>query len=281
MDARVTDRMDEAQAVAPMGLAVPPERRRLLLSPLNRRRWINFKANRRGYWSLWIFLVLFIITMFSEFIANDRPLLVWYDGGLYAPVLKDYPEKTFGGDLPGNTDYSDKFIQDEIKKKGWMIWPLIPHSYAAAVKGLDKPAPTAPTWRNWLGSPSMKSARPTRPAPARVPLKVKMPLAWNGPTTSSPGRIQLAPNDTWWALRTHPPRRRRSSCRSISRRRAKRCVPHGSPAFSTSSTSAWRSRPRSCAPIRPPAAGVKRPCARRARCWASSLPPRPPEEGCC
>ena len=122
------------------------------IRPITARRLANFRAHRRGYWSMWVFLFLFVFTLFAEFIANDRPLVIWYDGGLYAPVLKDYPEKTFGGDLPGNTDYSDKFIQDEINKKGWMLWPLIPYSYNASVKGLTKPAPTGPTWQNWLGT---------------------------------------------------------------------------------------------------------------------------------
>ena len=122
------------------------------IRPITARRLANFRAHRRGYWSMWVFLFLFVFTLFAEFIANDRPLLIWYDGGLYAPVLKDYPEKTFGGDLPSGTDYSDKFIQDEIKKKGWMVWPLIPYSYGTSVKGLSKPAPTPPTWENWLGT---------------------------------------------------------------------------------------------------------------------------------
>ena len=133
----------------------PPSEHKFLwwrVRPITARRLANFRAHRRGYWSMWIFLVLFVFTLFAEFIANDRPLLVWYDGGLYSPVLKDYPEKTFGGDLPGHTDYSDKFIQDEIKKKGWTIWPLIPYSYGASVKNLEKPAPTAPSSQNWLGT---------------------------------------------------------------------------------------------------------------------------------
>ncbi len=122
------------------------------IRPITARRLANFRAHRRGYWSMWVFLFLFVFTLFAEFVANDRPLLIWYDGGLYSPVLKDYPEKTFGGDLPGNADYSDKIIQDEIKKKGWMVWPLIPYSYGASVKDLTKPAPTPPSWQNWLGT---------------------------------------------------------------------------------------------------------------------------------
>lgn len=122
------------------------------IRPVTARRLANFRANKRGYWSLWLFAALFVFTLFAEFIANDRPLVVWYDGGLYVPVLKDYPERAFGGDLPGNTDYSDKFIQEEIKKKGWMVWPLVPYSYRTSVKNLWRPAPTPPSWQNWLGT---------------------------------------------------------------------------------------------------------------------------------
>ncbi len=120
--------------------------------PVTARRLANFRAHKRGYWSMWIFVVLFVFTLFAEFIANDRPLLVWYDGGLYVPVLKDYPERTFGGDLPSNTDWSEPFIQDEVRKKGWMVWPLIPYSYRTQVKNLTRPAPTPPSWQNWLGT---------------------------------------------------------------------------------------------------------------------------------
>jgi len=122
------------------------------IRPLTARRLSTFRAHKRGYWSMWVFLVLFVVTLFAEFIANDRPLLVWYDGGIYSPVLKDYPEQTFGGDLPGNTDYGDAIIQQNIKAKGWMLWPLIPYSYGTSVKNLDRPAPTPPSWQNVLGT---------------------------------------------------------------------------------------------------------------------------------
>jgi len=80
------------------------------ITPLTRRRIENFKANRRGFWSLWIFLVLFITSLFAEFLANDRPLLVRYEGSFYLPVLRDYPETTFGGDFPTETDYRDPAV---------------------------------------------------------------------------------------------------------------------------------------------------------------------------
>jgi microcin C transport system permease protein len=103
------------------------------LTPLNRRRWRNFKANRRGYWSLWIFLVLFVVTLFAEFIANDKPIVAYYKGELLFPVLVDYPESKFGGFL-AVTDYKDKVILDEIEQNGWAVWPPIGYSYQSINK---------------------------------------------------------------------------------------------------------------------------------------------------
>ena len=98
------------------------------LSPLNQRRWRNFKANRRGYWSLWIFLGLFFVTLFAEFIANDKPIVAYYKGELLFPVFVDYPESKFGGFL-AVTDYKDPVNLEEIEKNGWAIWPPIGYSY--------------------------------------------------------------------------------------------------------------------------------------------------------
>ena len=123
----------------------PGEVKRPRLSPLNRRRWQNFKANRRGYWSLWIFAILFVVTLFAEFIANDRPLLVDYKGDFYYPVFVDYPEEVFGGFLPV-TNYRDPFVQDEIEANGWMIWPPIRYSYQTVNNEIPSPAPSPPTW---------------------------------------------------------------------------------------------------------------------------------------
>ncbi|GAA3913637.1 ABC transporter permease [Litoribacillus peritrichatus] len=123
------------------------------ISPINQRRLAQFKANRRGYWSLWIFLVLFVLSLFAEFIANDKPILVKYDGGLYTPVLIDYPETTFGGDLDILTDYSDPYISEIIEESGgWMIWPVIRYSYDTHIYDLPVPAPAPPSSNNWLGS---------------------------------------------------------------------------------------------------------------------------------
>jgi microcin C transport system permease protein len=100
------------------------------LSPINQRRWHNFKSNRRGYWSLWLFLVLFFLTLFAEIVANDKPLLVKYDGGYYAPIFNTYPETIFGGEFETEADYRDPFVTDLIKEKGgWVVWPPIRYSY--------------------------------------------------------------------------------------------------------------------------------------------------------
>jgi len=122
------------------------------LSPLTRRRLHNFRANRRGFWSLWIFLVLFLTSLFAELIANDRPLLVRYDGAFYIPVLRDYPETTFGGVFPTETVYRDSFVQQAIRAKGWMVWPPIPFHYDTINYDLPVPAPAPPSRVNWLGT---------------------------------------------------------------------------------------------------------------------------------
>ncbi len=127
--------------------------RRPRLSPLNRRRLAIFRAHKRGYWSMWIFLVLFTICLFAEFIANDRPLVVRFDGRWFFPVLADYSEDTFGADfLPTGADYSDPDVVAAIAARGWMIWPAIPYSYQTTMKRMDVPAPSPPSWRNLLGT---------------------------------------------------------------------------------------------------------------------------------
>jgi len=121
----------------------PP--RKGLLSPTNVRRWKNFKANRRGYWSLWLFLVLFVLSLFAEFIANDRPIIASYKGAILFPVLVNYPEEKFGGFL-AETDYRSDVIADEIKANGWMIWPPIHYSYRSVNSNIPHSAPTPPFW---------------------------------------------------------------------------------------------------------------------------------------
>lgn len=115
------------------------------LSPVNRRRWDNFKANRRGYWSFWIFLVLFGLSLCAEFIANDKPILASYKGEILVPVLVNYPEEKFGGFL-AETDYRSDYIRDEINANGWMIWPPLRYSYQTANSNIPHSAPTPPFW---------------------------------------------------------------------------------------------------------------------------------------
>ncbi|MGE6784954.1 ABC transporter permease [Ensifer adhaerens] len=115
------------------------------LSPVNQRRWQNFKANRRGYWSLWLFLALFGLSLVGEFIANDRPIIASYKGELLFPVVIDYPEERFGGFL-AETDYRSDFIRDEIEANGWMIWPPVRYSYQTVNSNIPHSAPTKPFW---------------------------------------------------------------------------------------------------------------------------------------
>ena len=153
------------------------------LSPLNQRRWRNFKRNRRAWWSLIIFSILFLICLPAEFVANDKPLLVKYRGELYTPVIQFYPETAFGGDFRTEAPYGDPeveclivsggldacfddpegIIEDaqdgvvngNVIEKGWTLWPLIPYSYDTPV---DRPgaAPLPPNEQNWLGTDGTK-----------------------------------------------------------------------------------------------------------------------------
>ena len=155
----------------------------MALSPLNQRRWRNFTANRRAYWSLWIFAILFGISLFAEFVANDKPILVSYRGEYYTPIFNFYPETAFGGDFQTEAAYRDPEVQcliatggldlcfddpegyildaedgeveGEAIDKGWSIWPVIPYSYDTAV---DRPgaAPLPPNGQNWLGTDGTK-----------------------------------------------------------------------------------------------------------------------------
>ena len=115
------------------------------LSPTNKRRLENFRANKRGYWSFWLFMVLFVLSLFAELIANDRPLIASYKGEILFPVAVDYPEEKFGGFL-AVTDYRSPFITDEINANGWMLWPPIRYSYRTVNSEIPHSAPTAPFW---------------------------------------------------------------------------------------------------------------------------------------
>ena len=134
----------DAAITAP--LAPPLPRKGLFrLSPINERRLANFRANRRGYWSFWIFMVLFLLCLFAEFIANDKPILVSYKGEILMPVFKDYPEEKFGGFL-AKTDYRDPVIAKEIADHGWALWPLVRFGSSTIKLDLPTAAPSAPTW---------------------------------------------------------------------------------------------------------------------------------------
>lgn len=115
------------------------------LSPTTIRRLQNFRANRRGFWSFWIFLVLFGLSLCAELIANDRPLIASYKGELLFPVVIDYPEEKFGGFL-AVTDYRTDYISEEINANGWMIWPPIRYSYLTVNSQIPYSAPTPPFW---------------------------------------------------------------------------------------------------------------------------------------
>jgi microcin C transport system permease protein len=140
------DAIPLASPAASAPLAPPLPRQGLIrVSPLNRRRLANFRANGRGYVSFWLFLVLFVLSLFAEFIANDRPIVVSYKGEILFPVFVDYPEEKFGGFL-AQTDYRDPVIVKEIAANGWALWPPIRFAYDTHNLDLPVPAPAPPTW---------------------------------------------------------------------------------------------------------------------------------------
>ena len=134
-------------------VAGPEQRRRFRLSPLMRRRWANFRANRRGCWSLWFIGTMMILSFMAELIANDRPLVMAYRSKLYFPVLVTYPETTFGGIFETEAEYRAQAVQDLIKAgDGWMLWPPIRYNYETIDLWTAGPVPEAPSWRHWLGT---------------------------------------------------------------------------------------------------------------------------------
>ncbi|PPR79948.1 MAG: Inner membrane ABC transporter permease protein YejE [Alphaproteobacteria bacterium MarineAlpha2_Bin1] len=122
------------------------------LSNINSRRLNNFKKNRRGFYSFIILIFLFITSIFANFIANERPIIIFFENKIYLPILIDYPETVFDGEFETNTDYRDPFVKELIQKKGWMIWPLIPFSHDTINYELKSPAPSPPDGINWLGT---------------------------------------------------------------------------------------------------------------------------------
>jgi len=173
----------DIEPTGPVGLSPPP--RRFALSPINQRRWHNFKTNRRGYFSLWIFLALFVVSLFAEVIANDKPLYISYQGKSYFPILFSYPETTFGGDFETAADYRDPFVQKLIAdKNGGMIWPPIRYSYATHNLDLPTPAPSKPTW--------LLTEKECAPVLERKHLKSCRDLEYNWLGTDDQGRDVLA-----------------------------------------------------------------------------------------
>jgi microcin C transport system permease protein len=151
LDARTTENAPGPSPTAPAAPAAnasSPKRGLFNLSPLNKRRWQNFKRNRRGYWAMWIFMVLFIVSLFAEFIANDKPFLITFNGRAYFPAVFTYPETAFGGDFETAADYRDPFLQKLIAEKGGtVIWPLVRYRYDTHNLDLPTPAPSPPTWQ--------------------------------------------------------------------------------------------------------------------------------------
>lgn len=124
----------------------------LNLTPLTQRRLAQFKANKRGFWSLWIFLGFFLLAIAASFISNDKPILVSYKNNLYMPIFQMLPETTFGGEFETETDYRDAYVADLIEKDGWALWPPNRYSYDTINYNLAEPAPSKPTSDNILGT---------------------------------------------------------------------------------------------------------------------------------
>ncbi len=122
------------------------------MSPITRARLQRFKENKLGFSCFIIFIIIFILSLGSELIANDKPLLVRYDSSLYVPAFKTYPETTFGGVFETEADYKDPVVQQLINAKGWALWPLIEYSYQTPNLELAVPVPSEPTSQNWLGT---------------------------------------------------------------------------------------------------------------------------------
>ena len=122
------------------------------LTPLTRRRLHRFRANRRGWWSLWIFVILFIATLLAEVIANDKPFLVYFKGDVYFPIVKAYSETTFGGDFLTETDYRSPYLSELIERDGWTVWPIVRYHHRTVAWDLPVPAPAPPDRNHWLGT---------------------------------------------------------------------------------------------------------------------------------
>ncbi|MET1413138.1 ABC transporter permease [Roseibium sp. HPY-6] len=150
MDSQTQDNLESGgyDAYNPLPEETAPPPTFMQMAPINQRRLANFKANKRGYWSLWIFLVLFVLALLANFLANDRPILVYFKGDLLVPALIDYPEDRFSDDpfaFPV-TDYRDPFIQEIIEENGWMIWPPVRYNFKTVNREIPVTAPAPPSW---------------------------------------------------------------------------------------------------------------------------------------
>ena len=122
------------------------------LTPLTRRRLHRFRSNRRGWWSLWIFVILFIASLLAEVIANDKPFLVYFKGDVYFPIVKAYSETTFGGDFLTEADYRSPYLSELIERDGWTVWPIVRYHHRTVAWDLPVPAPAPPDRNHWLGT---------------------------------------------------------------------------------------------------------------------------------
>jgi microcin C transport system permease protein len=185
MDATISPKVQETGGITPLGVAAPPRAGGIRISPINKRRWQNFKANRRGYWSLWLFAAMFFLSLFAEFIANDKPFLVKYAGQYYFPALFTYTETAFGGEFETAADYRDPYVQKLISDSaGYMVWPPIRYSYDTHNLDLPTPAPSKPTW--------LLTEKECQPVVERKGLKGCADLEWNWLGTDDQGRDVLA-----------------------------------------------------------------------------------------
>jgi microcin C transport system permease protein len=147
VDTCTTPQTTDTTAVGPMGIGIPVERRPQGLSPLNARRWRNFKRNKRGFWSLWLFLALFLISLFADFIANDKPLFIHFDGKSFFPVIFTYPDTEFGDDIGTAADYRDPHLKQFLADRhALVIWPPIRFSDRTINDNPPSAFPSKPTW---------------------------------------------------------------------------------------------------------------------------------------
>ncbi len=122
------------------------------LSPVNQARWARFRQNKRGYWSLWVFTIIFVLSLFSELIANDRPLLVRFDGSFYFPAVVEYSESDFGGPLATRADWQDPWLRQQVENHGWALWAPVRFGATSINYATTQPFPSPPSSRNWLGT---------------------------------------------------------------------------------------------------------------------------------